>query len=351
MKTKNSRKLIMFFSFVLLLSMVAGTGTWAENTAKSPAGRYVAGDFHTHTYLTDGNKTEADVVKNAFVDFGLDWMANSEHGGTSTRDPLGDQFVCPTGSQLLDVSGKNVDYTIWRWITLRDYSFPVVQKLQQQYANKILLQGVEWNVPTHEHASVAIVANSPKPISDFEYQFDQSDLDTSRSFEGLPKTNTTHADAVAGAKWLQTNYKSSGYFLLNHPSRKLKYTIADIRDLNNAAPDVCFGMEGFPGHQKEKDRGGYGNFSSDPADTKNYNKDFAKARTYGGADYMTAKVGGLWDALLGEGRHFWVFVNSDFHDNADSDFWPGEYAKSYTYVTENKAGAIVDGMRSGNSFY
>jgi len=36
---------------------------------------------------------------------------------------------------------------------------------------------------------------------------------------------------------------------------------------------------------------------------------------------MTAKVGGLWDSLLGEGRRFWAFVNSDFHSAAeDADF-------------------------------
>ncbi|HEX2946103.1 MAG TPA: hypothetical protein VHT96_09115 [Clostridia bacterium] len=337
-------------SMVVLVSLATGTATFAVNAAQPTSGKYVAGDFHTHTYLTDGNKTEAEVVKNAFEKFGLDWMANSEHGGTSAKDPSGNAFA-GSGGQFLDANGKKLDYTLWRWITLRDYSYPIVTSLQKQYPKNVLIQGFEWNVPTHEHASVAIVSDSSNAVSDFEYMFDQNDLDTSRSFENLTKSNTTHKDAIAGAKWLETNYKSSSYFLLNHPSRKLKYSVSDIRDLNNAAPDVFFGMEGFPGHQKETARGGYGSFSSDPSDIKNYNMDYYKARTYGGADYMTAKVGGLWDSLLGEGRKFWIFVNSDFHDSADTaDFWPGEYAKSYTWVTDNKADAIVNGMRSGNSF-
>jgi hypothetical protein len=155
----------------------------------------------------------------------------------------------------------------------------------------------------------------------------------------MHKINSTHTDAIAGAKWLQDNYKYSSYFILNHPSRKLKYSVADIRDFNNAAPDVFFGMEGFPGHQKEIERGGYTNITD------------LKAETYGGADYMTSQIGGLWDSLLGEGRKFWIFVNSDFHDNAeDGDFWPGEYAKSYTYVTNFNSQGIVNGLRSGNSF-
>lgn len=325
---KNIKNLVSI-TLTLAIIMCGFVGSIAAADSKNFTGKYVAGDFHTHTFLTDGNKTQDDVVKNAFKKYGLDWMANSEHGGTSSRDPLGNEFTIPNSTTVT---------TLWRWITLKDYSFPIVQKLKKQYNDKVLIQGVEWNAPTHEHASVAIIANSVDPISNFEYIFDQNDKDASRAVENIGKTNQTHADAVAGAKWLQKNYKKSSYFLLNHPSRKLKYSVKDIRDFNNAAPDVCFGMEGFPGHQKEVERGGY--TSTD-----------AKAETYGGADYMTAQVGGLWDSLLGEGRKFWIFVNSDFHDNSDdADFWPGEYGKSYTYVTENSAQGIVDGMRSGNSF-
>jgi hypothetical protein len=77
--------------------------------------------------------------------------------------------------------------------------------------------------------------------------------------------------------------------------------------------------------------------------------------TYGGAGIYSAKVGGLWDALLGEGRHWWLFASSDFHETPN-DFFPGEYQKTYTFVkTKNRFGApsaqeIVDGLRSGDSF-
>ncbi len=61
-------------------------------------------------------------------------------------------------------------------------------------------------------------------------------------------------------------------------------------------------------------------------------------------------VGGLWDALLGEGRNWWLFASSDFH-NTDGDFWPGEYQKTYAFVADkHDPQAIVNGLRSGNSF-
>ena len=50
---------------------------------------------------------------------------------------------------------------------------------------------------------------------------------------------------------------------------------------------------------------------------------------------MTAIVGGLWDALLGEGRRFWIVASSDSRSHytepvrAGSDFWPGEFHKNW----------------------
>ncbi len=321
MKTHNFGR---FAVLALMLAIIVSVAvTVLPASAAQTAGRWLAGDFHTHTYLTDGSHPQAEVVAKAF-EYGLDWMANSEHGGASARDPQGNPFPAP----------------VWRWITLKDYSFPIIQTLRAQYPSKLLVQGLEWNVPTHEHASVGIINTEPLPISDFEYIFDASDKDTSRA--GIAKLNKTHADAVAGAAWLQANYPKASYFLLNHPSRKLKYTAAHIREFNDAAPDVAFGLEGLPGHQKEPGRGGYDN---------DFGSDTYKARTYGGADLMLAKVGGLMDSLWGEGRKYWIFVNSDFHSSAaDADFWPGEYAKSYTLVRGSTYQDLVDGMRSGNSF-
>ena len=168
------------------------------------------------------------------------------------------------------------------------------------------------------------------------------------------KNNVTHEDMIVGADWLQQNYGAESYAIVNHPSRKNLWHVGDFRALNDAAPDVCFGFEGMPGHQAAVNRGEYGNtiaadgkVTTDPALADPTLT--SHARTYGGADWMTATVGGLWDALLGEGRNWWVFNNSDYHvintsykDAAGTtigleykDFWPGQYAKTYTYVNED----------------
>ncbi|MFZ4582656.1 MAG: metallophosphoesterase, partial [Paludibacter sp.] len=112
--------------------------------------------------------------------------------------------------------------------------------------------------------------------------------------------------------------------------------IAAFRDMNNAAPTVCFGFESMPGHQKDPGRGGYSGTA-------------VGGGTFGGCGFFSAPIGGLWDALLSEGRNFWLFANSDSH-NEVGDFYPGEYQKNYTYTAGKSAQNIVDGLRSGNTW-
>lgn len=312
---------------VVLLSLALAVNAEAGSGA---SGRWMCGDFHSHTWLTDGNYTVQEVFRQGFERYGLDWMVNSEHGGTSKHDPLGSRFPAP----------------VWRWVTLSFYSYPTVRELRLKYPQKRILQGLEWNVPAHDHASVGIASDEPVAISNFEYRFDAADNDTSRAKEGLEKQHATHQDALAAVVWLKDHYPGTSYVLPNHPSRKLKYSAADFRDFNNAAPEVVFGFEGIPGHQKAANRGGYKKAPFVDRDGADMNY---KARTYGGADFMVARVGGLWDALLGEGRRFWVFANSDFH-RTGSDFWPGEYAKSCLFMERGDERALVNGLRAGNSF-
>jgi hypothetical protein len=72
----------------------------------------------------------------------------------------------------------------------------------------------------------------------------------------------------------------------------------------------------------------------------------------GGFDQMTARLGGLWDSLLGEGRRWWIISASDSHvhyTDGGSDFWPGEYSKTYVHATADYAD-ILDGLRNGRIF-
>jgi hypothetical protein len=329
-------------------------------------GKWLTGDFHQHTTYTDGSNPIATVMdKNN--EFGLDWWANSEHGGGFTRDAYGpilmdgfdtgeyarfwdDTSVYPAGTILGDVSLSGGNQKMWRWQSIRDFSFPDVLEARRLYPENMIIQGLEWNVPGHEHGSTAIITGqfegSPNAnvMAEFEYKFDGSDTDiTGGASQGWTKSALSgHAKAVEAAAWMQENYPSASWIVPAHPERRATYRIEHFRDMNNAAPDVAFGFESIPGHQKEGSRGSYGTGAVGKG-------------TYGGAGIFVAKVGGLWDAMLGESRRWWVFANSDFHD-LDGDFWPGEYQKTYTFVVdENRDGMhsaqeILNGLRSGNSY-
>jgi hypothetical protein len=294
---------------------------------------WLASDIHNHTVLTDGEFIQDSVLKHAFGEGNLDVYANSEHGGMSSVDTAGKTIAGDAIPRGFD--GVSVP----RWYTLSNYSWPKLLGQRALYPGKIIIQGVEWNCPGHEHASVGIVGDAyqPEAIAKFEYQFDAADYDTSLSW--LPKRNLSqHSNAIAALAWLQNNYTESSYFFINHPScvSADMYPISAIRDFCETAPTVCFGFEGMPGHQKKYVRGNY-SFST------------PESSTWGGADYKIAKIGGVWDALLGEGRHFWIIVNSDFH-NTYNDFWPGVYAKTWTAVIDTGARAWLEGMRTGEIF-
>ncbi|WP_346856403.1 hypothetical protein [uncultured Draconibacterium sp.] len=65
---------------VVFILLLAGVIT---NTAKAQSG-YVIGDFHQHSTFTDGSWSIGHMMKKN-AEFGLDWWANSEHGGAFNR--------------------------------------------------------------------------------------------------------------------------------------------------------------------------------------------------------------------------------------------------------------------------
>ena len=73
---------------VAALMLAATAGRVDAKDPPAPKGKWMAGDFHQHTYYTDGSNT-FDFVMDKNVEFGLDWWANSEHGGSRNRDGNG----------------------------------------------------------------------------------------------------------------------------------------------------------------------------------------------------------------------------------------------------------------------
>ena len=141
--------------------------------------------------------------------------------------------------------------------------------------------------------------------------------------------------------------------LANHPGRTAidlghytKVTPRELRDWHDTAPDIAIGMEGAPGHQANAInpdgsidptgiRGGYDNFP-----------------TMGGFDQMTARLGGFWDSMLGEGRRWFITATSDSHvhyTDGRTDFWPGEYSKTYVYAKKTYE-SVLENLRNGRVF-
>ncbi|MFT3931617.1 MAG: hypothetical protein QM709_15110 [Spongiibacteraceae bacterium] len=226
----------------------------------------------------------------------------------------------------------------------------------------------------------------------------------------IPATGTGvgtrgHAKSLEGVKWMSTYAQNGAYYMPTHleragqfnPDGNNGFNIEHLRNFNNAAPTVAFGFETQPGHGASDARGEYtvkrnsfactGALTAPGQTTSTTNPDGSVCKvtvastatasstvgtmsidsvggtTYGGTGVYGAVVGGVWDALLGEGRNFWFFASSDWHNRGSfgaddrrstQDFLPGEYQRSYTMVRNGsdklRPQTIVDGMRSGNVF-
>jgi len=392
----NATKSICAVLAIAMLS--AGSAIAAE--------KWMTGDFHQHTYYTDGSYpmndlTAANVIAtNAWNDptglyrkgvmpsgfrFGLDFQANSEHGGVRNRDGFGNNWT--VYSPLPTIGDPNPappssPANMWRWQSLirtsdiPGYSGPAymgaydwILGIRANYPGKLAMTGMEWNPPGHEHSSSGIVADDAKPIAEFEYRFDNSDSDgtsttttattmgwagklqnstyTAPDYSAVLGLNARHNKTIDAVKWMQANFPNTGWITPAHVERAGcqvgAWSIAAFRDMNDNGPTVAFGFEGIPGHEKSGNRGEFGSGA-------------CGGGTYGGAGIYVAQVSGLWDNMLADGRKFYNFASSDFHNDAGADFWPGEYLKTYVKVKDaNNDGVytqedVVNGLRSGNAF-
>jgi hypothetical protein len=322
-------------------------------------------------------------------------------------------------------SGTAPNQNMWRWQSLQEFQYPVLEYLAA-LKNKPLFLGVESVVAGHEHASMSVVTGqmpasldsatlpttpgytplgNATALAQWEYCFDRGDTDTSRgnttvggsagnswdcSVTGsanaadaswnatarkLMPAGTTgvgnlgHQKTLQALKWMSEFHPATSYYAPAHleragpfnPDGNNGYNIEHLRNFNNAAPKVAFGMETQPGHGASNQRGEYM-----PArnSINGVLVDSVGGTTYGGTGVYGAKIGGVWDALLGEGRNWWFFASSDWHNRgtfgpddrrSTQDFQPGEYQRNYTLIRDGKNAKlrpqmIVDGLRSGNNF-
>lgn len=310
-------------ALTILSLAVAGACSFTAMAAEDGR-RWLAGDHHVHSEWSVGWDTSTmpptpirggdspyTRTHNAMAarEHGLAWMVHTDHGG-------------PNHSQVS-----------------RDHAWPALLEARKAVPEVIQFHGMEFDVPAGEHASLIIAPGAQEEAQQFaiEKTFNRREvLDTS--------TRDSEEDMLKALRHMQ-GMRPQPLMFVNHPSRTAtgpgvwgKVTPAELRDWQDAAPQVLVGMEGAPGHQADrKTRGLYRN---------------APAPSYGGFDQMTAKVGGEWDGMLAEGRRFWITANSDAHRHrgiGGADFYPGEYSKTYVWARED-AGDVLDGLRHGRIF-
>lgn len=299
--------------------------------------RWIAGDHHIHSEFSADypdvapGATEApapvlgadgrySIPMNAWMarQYGLGWMVATDHGG-------------PQHSKL------NFEQ-----------SYPALQRARKEVPEVVQFYGMEFDTPGADHSSM-IIPNSDDEratLRDIESRFSKRDpfpRDTTRDSE--PKM----LEALAYMRGVQT----PPVIIANHPSRSARGVgvygqdrPAEFRDWNDAAPRVAIGMEGAPGHQA-------GALNRDGSrDTTGVRGGYGNSPTLGGFDQMSARLGGFWDSMLGEGRRWYITSTSDSHRNwrdGGSDFWPGEYSKTYVRALRTHAD-ILDGIRGGRVF-
>ncbi len=319
-----------------------------------------------------------------------------------------------------NVNGSSPNQQMWRWQAIQEFQYPLMEYLAA-YRNEPLFIGVESVVAGHEHTSMGVITGqmpaaaftqtlpttpgytalgNANALSMWQYCFDRGNSDTSRgnttATSGIgnnwdcsvpgslnaasPDWNATgaklngangvngHVKTVEGIRWMAAFHPQGSYYVPAHleragpfnPAGNNGFNVEHLRNFNNAGPAVAFGFESQPGHGASDRRGEYNLRRNAVGGVR---LDSVGGTTFGGTGVYAAQVGGVWDALLGEGRNWWFFASSDWHSRgafsvddrrSDNDFWPGEYQRNYTMVRTGGARMspqmIVDGLRSGNTW-
>ena len=339
-------------------ALAAGDG---RPDGEDPHLAYLVGDHHIHSVYSHDAKYTFSQLAAAGAKYGLDWMVFTEHSNFGHAD----QGAALEHQEILTARAEN--------------------------PRQLIFQGLEWYIPAAEHCTVFTAPGRHEVdlLTRFESAYDGKLLAYDKGGPADADTARNEAHAVKAIKWL-AEQRRSGYVddvlvLANHPMRLGIDSPHELRAWRDAAPEIMIGMEGAPGAQgaaipgwrgPTSIRGEYENKPSAqswpgyPADAY---------LTYGGFDWTTATVGGLWDSMLAEGRLFSVTSNSDAHrivfdtwKNGDwqpgqsfdttgklpdpvntdtpqpgSDFWPGQFSRTHVGVTRYGYRAARAGMRAG----
>ncbi|WP_029211937.1 PHP domain-containing protein [Arsenicicoccus bolidensis] len=316
--------------------------------------RWLAGDHHIHTqFSSDAMYRVVDHVQHASA-YGLDWMVITDHG-SETHAKIGVDKVNPH-----------------------------IRAARAEFDDMLVFQGLEWNIPAAEHGTVFVHpgANEVAVLKAFENTYDGSVKKASASTpqnESLALKGLAYLASAVGSREVK-----DALMLANHPARKGIDSPHEIRGWRDVPGRIAVGMEGAPGHQAAglpKPHGpgsGRGYYDGSPSKDSFAGYPLESYRTFGGFDWMTATVGGLWDSLLSEGKPWWITANSDSHsvhldtavrggpdsdfarqghyadpvngpvpDTGNGDYWPGYYSRTLVGADRRDYAAVMSGLRDG----
>ncbi|MFE9053682.1 PHP domain-containing protein [Streptomyces mutabilis] len=341
---------------VLAQTATAAPAEAAGNGRRKKGFLWLAGDHHIHTqYSSDGKYRVVDQVRQG-ARHGMDWMVITDHGSV-THAKIGVEKVNPD-----------------------------IREARDAYEDTLVFQGLEWNIPAAEHGTVFVHPgkNEVSVLKQFETGYDGGVKGATDS------TPANEALAVAGLSFLADQVKrrkvKDALMLANHPARKGIDSPHEIRAWRDATGtgdrQIAVGFEGAPGHQaaglpKPLGMGrARGIYDGSPGANSFPGYPLESYRTWGGFDWMTATVGGLWDSLIAEGRPWWITANSDSHqvyadtaargggdfdangryddpvyagkiDVTQGDYWPGQYSRTHVGSDGFNYAAVMDGIRAG----
>ncbi|CAL9383448.1 hypothetical protein SUDANB6_01109 [Streptomyces sp. enrichment culture] len=339
-----------------VLGQAAPAAAAAAGSRRNKGFLWLAGDHHIHTqYSSDGKYRVVDQVRQG-ARHGMDWLVITDHG-SATHARIGVEKVNPD-----------------------------IREARAAYEDTLVFQGLEWNIPAAEHGTVFVHPgkNEVAVLKQFETDYDGGVKGATDS------TPANEALAVAGLAFLHDQVRrrkvKDALMLANHPARRgvdSPHEIRAWRDATPASRRIAVGFEGAPGHQAAglpaplgmgRARGIYDN---NPGANSFPGYPLESYRTWGGFDWMTATVGGLWDSLLAEGKPWWITANSDSHqvyadtavrgtggdfatdgrypdpvyggriDITQGDYWPGQYSRTHVGADGFSYAAVMDGIRAG----
>ena len=221
-----------------------------------------------------------------------------------------------------DVSGSGLNRNMWRWQAVQEFQYPLLEYLAAYQNKPLFLgvesvvaghEHTSMAVITGQVPAAIYQASLPSTpgytplgnanaLAQWQYCFDRGNSDLSRgnttSTSGVgnnwdcsvtgslnnldPSWNATakklnpaggtgtgdrgHNKTVEALKWMEEFHPDGSYYVPAHleragpfnPNGNNGFNIEHIRNFNNAAPRVAFGMETQPGHGASDNRGEYG---------------------------------------------------------------------------------------------